>query len=109
MAKLTDTFVKRIHRERYKKPVWGFVPSKDHALSDEDITDFVKTLRPVALHAMWSKWGFIDAGSALADLASLRPEFVLPTLVERLYGALETVTEPHKLTASLYSVLSVAR
>ena len=109
MAKLTDTFVKRVHRERYKKPVWGFVPSKENSLSDEDITEFVKSLKPIVFHTMWSRWGFLDAGSSLADLATLRPELILPTLVERLYGALETVTEPHKLTASLYSVLSVAR
>ena len=109
MSKLTDIFVKRIHRERYKKPVWGFVPSKEQSLSDIDITDFVKSLKPIVLHAMWSKWGFLDAGASLADLATLRPELILPTLIERLYDSLETVTEPHKLTASLYSVLSVAR
>ena len=58
---------------------------------------------------MWSRWGFLDAGSTLSCLATLRPELVLPSLLDRLYSALETVTEPHKLTASLYSVLSVAR
>ena len=109
MAKLTDTFVKRVHKERYKKPSWGYIPSKECTLSDTDITEFVSSLQPIVFHAMWSRWGFLDAGAALADLATLRPELILPTLVERLYGALETVTEPHKLTASLYSVLSVAR
>ena len=109
MAKLSDTFIKRVHREKYKKPRWGFVPAKENMLSDADITEFVTSLKPIVFHAMWSRWGFLDAGASLSDLATLRPEVILPTLVERLYAALETVTEPHKLTASLFSVLSVAR
>lgn len=109
MSKLSDTFIKRVRRERYKKPTWGLVPLHEHTLSDKDITDFVESMKPIVFHAMWSRWGFLDAGATLACLATLRPELILPTLTERLYGALETVTEPHKLTASLYSVLSVAR
>ena len=109
MARLSDTFVKRVHKERYKKPIWGLVPSKENTLSDSDITEFVKSLQQIVFHAMWSRWGVMDAGATLADLSTLRPELILPTLVDRLYAALETVTEPHKLTASLYSVLSVAR
>jgi proteasome activator subunit 4 len=42
-------------------------------------------------------------------LATLRPEIVIPPLVERLYMALETLTEPHKFTASLHAVVSVSR
>jgi len=109
MAKLSDAFIKRVRRERYKKPSWGLVPPKELTLSDTDITNFVQSVQPVVFHAMWSRWGFLDAGATLSCLATLRPELILPTLVERLYAALETVTEPHKLTASLYSVLSVAR
>ena len=109
MAKLSDTFIKRVHREKYKRPRWGFVPAKENRVSNADMTEFVTSLKPIVLHAMWSRWGFLDAGSCLADLATLRPELILPTLIERLYAALETVTEPHKLTASLFSVLSVAR
>jgi len=109
MAKMSDAFIKRVHRERYKKPTWGLVPLQEHTLSDSDITDFVNTIKPIVYHAMWSRWGFLDAGATLACLATLRPELILPTLVERLYAGLETVTEPHKLTASMYSVLSVAR
>jgi len=109
MAKISDAFIKRVRRERYKKPAWGLVPPQELTLSDSDITDFVLSVQPIVYHAMWSRWGFLDAGSTLSCLATMRPELILPTLVERLYAALETVTEPHKLTASLYSVLSVAR
>ncbi len=34
---------------------------------------------------------------------------MLPPLVERTYDSMATLTEPHKLTASLHAVVSVAR
>ena len=92
MAKLSDTFIKRVHREKYKKPRWGFVPAKENMLSDADITEFVTSLKPIVFHAMWSRWGFLDAGASLSDLATLRPELILPTLVERLYAASQCST-----------------
>ena len=58
---------------------------------------------------MWSKFGFLDAGFARQNLATLCPDLILPTLVERLGSSLEVVTEPHKLTASLHSMIGVAR
>jgi len=109
MAMLADTFIKRVKRERYKKPKWGYEPPKEHTLSDTDITEFIQILKPIVLHAMWSKNGFVEAGMALQSLATLRPEIVLPPVVERLMEALETVTQPHKLTASMYAVFCVAR
>ena len=109
LNKVTNLFVKRVNRERYKKPSWGFVPAKEHCISDKDITDFVETVKPAAFHSMWSKFGFLDAGFTLQNLAVLRPELVLPTLVERLSSSLDVVTEPHKLTASLHSMIGVGR
>ena len=109
LNKVSNLFVKRVDRERYRKPVWGYIPAKEHCLSDEDITDFVETIKPAALQSMWSKYGFLDAGFTLQNLAVLRPELILPTLVERLSSSLDVVTEPHKLTASLYSMIVVAR
>ena len=83
MNKLTNLLVARVNSERYKKPKWGYRPTKEHCLSDKDITTFVETLLPAALQSMWSKFGFLDAGVTLQNLATLRPELVLPTLTER--------------------------
>jgi proteasome activator subunit 4 len=58
---------------------------------------------------MYCKIGFSEVGTILQNLATLRPEIVIPPLVERLYLALETLTEPHKLTAALHAVVSVSR
>ena len=96
MNKLTYHFVKRVNRERNKKPTWGYQPSTEHCLTNQDITDFVEALKPAAFHSMWSKFGFLDAGYTLQNLATLRPELVLPTLVSRLSSSLDVVTEPHQ-------------
>lgn len=46
---------------------------------------------------------------ALHDLAVLRPAIVCPPLVEKLHASLESVTEPHRLTAILSIASAVAR
>ena len=109
MSKLSTMFVQRINRERYKKPEWGYIPPKEYCLTDDDITVFVETIKPAALQSMWSKAGHKDSGVTLQNLATLRPELILPTLTERFTAALEVITEPHKLTASLTSMIIVSR
>ena len=61
------------------------------------------------MQSMWSKFGFLDAGFTLQNLAVLRPDVILPDLVERLSTSLLVVTEPYKLTASLHSMIGVAK
>ncbi len=58
---------------------------------------------------MFSRYGAYEASIAFHQLAQLRPERVIPPLLERLYSALDTVTEPHRLTAALQCLVSVAR
>merc|ERR1719228_694521 len=99
--------MKRVHRERHREPSWGQKAPASALLTATDITDFVVSSKPVVFHAMWLRC--LDVGSILQSLATLRPALILPTLVQRLYAALDTVTEPHKLTASLFSVVGVAR
>jgi proteasome activator subunit 4 len=58
---------------------------------------------------MFSRFGAHEASIAFHQLAQLRPELVIPPLLERLYSALDTVTEPHRLTAALQCLVAVAR
>ncbi len=96
-------------RERFAKERWGCVVPEEHKLTDEDVTVFVDTLKPIALQAMYSKTGMTEAGAALQHLATLRPASIIPPLVERMHEALATLTEPHKLTACMHAVVSVSR
>lgn len=58
---------------------------------------------------MFSRAGAYEASIAFHQLAQLRPELVIPPILERLYSALDTVTEPHRLTAALQCLVSVIR
>lgn len=64
---------------------------------------------PVVLNGMYFKAGEGIFSKILQNLAFLRPELVIPPVMDRLFTAFETLTEPHKLTANMTSVCSMAR
>ncbi|XP_068089225.1 proteasome activator complex subunit 4 isoform X1 [Hyperolius riggenbachi] len=109
LQRLPCFVVRRLHRERYKKPSWLTPVPDSHKLSDQDVTDFVQSIIQPVLLAMFSKTGSLEAAQALQNLALMRPELVIPPVLERTYPALETLTEPHQLTATLSCVIGVAR
>ncbi|XP_028809979.1 proteasome activator complex subunit 4B isoform X2 [Denticeps clupeoides] len=109
LQRLPASVVRRLHRERYKKPCWITPVPASHRLSDQDVTDFVESMKQPVLLAMFSKTGSMDAAQALQNLALMRPELVIPPVLERTYPAMETLTEPHQLTATLSCMIGVAR
>ena len=64
---------------------------------------------PTVLNGMYFKGQVDFFGKILQNLAFLRPEIVIPPVMERLFIAFETLTEPHKLTSNMSSVFSMAR
>uniref|UniRef100_A0A3B3B675 Proteasome activator subunit 4a n=1 Tax=Oryzias melastigma TaxID=30732 RepID=A0A3B3B675_ORYME len=109
LQRLPASVVRRLHRERYRKPSWLTPIPESHKLTEEDITEFVKSMMQPVLLAMFSKTGSLDAAQALQNLALMRPELVIPPVLEKTYPALETLTEPHQLTATLSCMIGVAR
>lgn len=82
-------------REKDTKPVW-FSTVPDHAkLTDSDIDVFVNCLLPAVRMAMFSKAGTLDAAITLHNLALLRPEVVLPDLLNRYLTRLQVVCVNH--------------
>lgn len=71
------------YRERYKKPSWEMTIPENFRLSDDRIMKFVECLKPVVLLSMFNKLGSFQAATCLQQLALLRPDIVLPTLLER--------------------------
>uniref|UniRef100_A0A8C3XZU5 Proteasome activator subunit 4 n=1 Tax=Catharus ustulatus TaxID=91951 RepID=A0A8C3XZU5_CATUS len=109
LQRLPSSVVRRLHRERYKKATWLTPVPESHKLTDQDVTDFVQCIIQPVLLAMFSKTGSLEAAQALQNLALMRPELVIPPVLEKTYPALETLTEPHQLTATLSCVIGVAR
>ncbi|XP_048863845.1 proteasome activator complex subunit 4A isoform X1 [Brienomyrus brachyistius] len=109
LQRLPASVVRRLHRERYRKPTWLTPVPNSYKLTEQDVTDFVESMMQPVLLAMFSKTGSLDAAQALQNLALMRPELVIPPVLEKTYPALETLTEPHQLTATLSCMIGVAR
>jgi proteasome activator subunit 4 len=93
-------------RERYAKEQWGCSISPEHKLTDSEVTEFVTIVKPVALLSMFSKSGF-GVGPVLQSLATLRPELILPELIDRMYNALDSLTEPVRFYRSAEMITAV--
>ena len=106
---LCDQFVCRLHEEA-KPEGESQVPPEFH-LRREDRVWFTEALKPAIFLALFSKSPqMVSAASwAMKSLCYIAPELILPPLLDRVYPALETVTEAHQTHAALSALLSVAR
>ena len=110
VLKLCKTFVTRVYRERHAKACWWkLAESDDCKLNEKDIDRFVESVLPLPLSSMYARRFFQDAAATFKQLASLRPDWVLPKIIENFYASLDTLTEPHKLTSTMAACSSVAR
>lgn len=108
LAQLVKYFHDRLISEKYKKHPWKRQIPDDYKLREADITEFVEVFKPVAFQAMYSRIGTNDISRVFKGLADLRPELVLPGILDRVFTTIDSITEPHKFTASLSSLASVA-
>ncbi|KAH9375495.1 hypothetical protein HPB48_023088 [Haemaphysalis longicornis] len=80
---LPTQVVRRLRRERYQQFSWEQPPPESHRMSDADVADFVQCLAPVVLVTMGNEGEHPGAALALHELASLRPDMVIPPVLER--------------------------
>uniref|UniRef100_A0A3B3VJT2 Proteasome activator Blm10 middle HEAT repeats region domain-containing protein n=1 Tax=Poecilia latipinna TaxID=48699 RepID=A0A3B3VJT2_9TELE len=109
LQRLPASVVRRVHRERYAGSSWITPVPECQKLTDADLQEFTRSLTGAALLAMFSKTGSTDAAYALQNLALLTPQLVIPPVLEKTYAAMETLTEPHTLTATLSCMIGMAR
>ena len=70
-------------RERNQNTSWLTPIQQEYKLTNDDITEFVKSVLPAVLLSMFSKRGCLDSFMALQNLGVVRPELVIPPLLER--------------------------
>lgn len=109
LSKLPNAFVKRLHRERFKKRTWEPIVPETHRLSEETITRFTNALVPIINIAMFANVGMNDASVAMQHLATVRPSLVITPLLDKMYRSFESLTEPHRLFSCLLCALRIAR
>lgn len=73
------------------------------------MTKFVESMKPIAFQAMYSRMSTHEVGKIFKHLADLRPDTIIPEVIDRVYATLDSVTEPHKMTAALQCLVGVAR
>lgn len=105
---LIKLFHERLISERYREHPWRRQVPDEYKLRDEDVTEFVEVFQPVAFQAMYSRLSFIDVGKMFKGLADLRPELIVPGVIERVFDTVDSITEPHKYTAALQCLSSVS-
>lgn len=70
-------------RERFPKNSWETPIPEESKLKDEELTAFVECLKPAVMLAVFNKGGSFDAAGALQNLALIRPDIVLPALLDK--------------------------
>ncbi|CAD7093813.1 unnamed protein product [Hermetia illucens] len=106
---LPEYFSKRLEFERFRKCDWMDPVPDQYKLTEECITAFVESLKPAAFQTMYSRVDGSDVYKIFKYLSNLRPELIIPGVIERVYANLEAVTEPHRLTASLQCLVGISR
>lgn len=112
LIKLSFSFITRLHKEKYAKPTWETRIPEEYKLTDNDVDAFVKSMLPVTMAAMFNKLSVTDASYALQYLATMRPNLVIPYVLDRVSSTLDmsSVTiESHKLIATLNCMEAIAR
>ncbi|XP_058840319.1 proteasome activator complex subunit 4B-like [Topomyia yanbarensis] len=109
LVQLPKYFFDRLILERYRKHPYRRPIPESHKLTEDCITAFVECMKPVAFQAMYSRMNPQDVGKIFQHLADLRPVLIIPTIIDRVYASLDSLTEPHKMTAALQSLIGVSR
>ncbi|XP_028036645.1 proteasome activator complex subunit 4-like isoform X2 [Bombyx mandarina] len=111
LKKLTKEFLNRYRREtehKFKESWENQVP-EHYKLREEDITEFINIVLEPTLQALYNRVDSLEVSFALQNLATLRPAIVIPPLLEKFKTSLNSLTEPHRVTAAMSGLAAVAR
>ncbi|CAF3768327.1 unnamed protein product [Rotaria sp. Silwood1] len=109
LSMLAQAFVDRVYLERISDPVWYFNPPKSYRLSDDDIDEFVNCLKEYAFISIFNKNHLDLATETCHYLSQLRPQLIVPPLVELLFSSIDNMTEPYRYTSLITCLTSLTR
>jgi proteasome activator subunit 4 len=105
--KLTEAFAERLHKERQP----DCMTPAEARLTDVECQTFCKTLLPVMHLAMYGKSVHMITGAAYGarHLSFICPEIIIPSFIDKIYVALQTLTETHQTVSALSVLLNIVR
>jgi proteasome activator subunit 4 len=80
-----------------------------NCIDDEQIIEFVNSLKEAAFTSLFSKTNHTTALKAFQYLTFLRGDLMLPPLIDKLNESIESLIEPHRYTSILGCLVMVAR
>ena len=104
---LCTSFVYRIHAERYNQK-WESKTPVDKRLTDDEVEHFIKSLIPVTFHMLFNPFDE-ERRNVFNILSTIRPDLIIPPLLERLQSASESLTEPHRYIMSNLCIIFVLK
>eukprot|EP00123_Amoebidium_parasiticum_P018360 comp24178_c0_seq1/m.44254 comp24178_c0_seq1/g.44254 ORF comp24178_c0_seq1/g.44254 comp24178_c0_seq1/m.44254 type:complete len:1821 (-) comp24178_c0_seq1:643-6105(-) len=107
MSGLCFEFGNRLRREAL--PTCRY--PQEARLGDAEKRRFVTIMKPILLMSLFAKSGtmVLMASQSLKYLAYIAPDIIFPDLLDRIYPALETLTETHQTVSALGCLAFVAR
>ncbi|CAF1141433.1 unnamed protein product [Adineta ricciae] len=109
LFELTQQFVNRVHLERQTTSIWFFAPHESSRLTEQDITDFVNCIKEYVFISIFNKDHSEKAAEICQDLSILRPELIVPTIVDKLFISIDDIDEAHRFTSLMYCVTRISR
>ncbi|CAF1329744.1 unnamed protein product [Adineta steineri] len=106
---LAQHFINRVHLESQSPSVWFFVPHESYRLTEQDITDFVNTIKEYVFISIFNKDHWEKAAETCQYLSILRPELIVPPIVDKLFSSIDEIVEAHRFTSLMYCVTRISR
>ncbi|CAF1453615.1 unnamed protein product, partial [Adineta ricciae] len=107
LTELTNQFLERVCQEKNIEQTWYFQVRASFRLTDKDIDEFVDSLKECVYISIFNKTDLDNAARAFRNLAMLRPEQIIPNLIEQLFLSIDNMIEPHRFTSILYCLTNV--
>ena len=99
-----DQLSKRIFRERHDTQNWKPLVPDDHKVKDIEVQKIVTIIKPVAFFSLYNKSAYSISVHILQMLNNLRPDLIVPVLMEKTYIASDSITEPLHFRACLLAL-----
>ncbi|CAF5108102.1 unnamed protein product, partial [Rotaria sp. Silwood1] len=109
LVKLAEYFVDRVHLENQVDSLWFISLHKSSRLTEENIIDFVNCIKEYVFISIFNKNYGKKAAEACRYLSILRPELIVPIIIEKHFSSIDNITEPHRFISIMNCLTCLSR